>query len=324
MGYSHYTQLVGGSNTVPSVDEGLRAELEGRVTSTALNFVVVGEKTSAILRGSIPLPEQGPLIQITTSLTQNNTALNQVQSVCCEAILCFIFDKPDPSLLERLFAYEGTTAGNIHSAYYPFTLARKIYMLASVDQLQDPSRNLLIAEKAIHSLKPFAESSKTSENFCMFGVIEESTYTDTYHIGLPYRMVEACRLEQLEQYLEALSLLEKGIEDALLGGPTLILGMAYEQAGKLVKKWTGSDRLSMSFLVGSFQTYKDYGAIAKCAHMLSIYPGLRTAPSSSQGSFSISSPAAMIQSGSDSSGSNSATSDSVDLATVRFSCAPIG
>lgn len=142
---------------------------------------------------------------------------------------------------------------------------------------------------------------------------------------MPYCLAQACRLEHLNQYSEALALLENGIAEALLNGPTLLLGMAYERAGRLVKKWTGSDFLGRTFLSCAFQTYKDYGASAKCDTMAKYDSYLGQITSAIPMSLTMPSPTgANIQSAHSGSGSGSGSSistsnnssDSVDLATL--------
>ena len=133
-------------------------------------------------------------------------------------------------------------------------------------------------------------------------------------------MVDANRLEYLQDFPESLSILEKTLKNELANGPTLLLAMTYEQAANLVKKWTKSDFLSATFVTGALQTYKDVGALAKCAHME------RALYAAEENLVSIPSPFAFpptqrvacpIGSGPDSSGSNPVSaSDSVDLATL--------
>lgn len=135
-----------------------------------------------------------------------------------------------------------------------------------------------------------------------------------------YRLAEASRLEYLQDFPEAFGLLERTIKDEDTNGPTLLLAMAYEQAANLVKRWTKSDFLSRSFAAGALQTYRDVGALAKCAQLESVYSAsaepVATIPSR-LASPPTSGVVRSIESESDSAGSNPvAASDSVDLATL--------
>lgn len=155
--------------------------------------------------------------------------------------------------------------------------------------------------------------------------------TSPFNADMPCCLAQASRLEHLHRYKEALALLEGAIDESLSNGPTLLLGMAYERAGSMVKKWTGSDRLSRTYLNCAYRTYKDYGAAAKCEHMLKSDPYLIEAGNSIPTPLKLPSPSEVVnmassgqsgqsgQSGSQSGSSGSASansSDSVDLATL--------
>lgn len=138
-------------------------------------------------------------------------------------------------------------------------------------------------------------------------------------VGIPFRLASACLLEYSKQYSDALNLLEEVISLASPDGSTLLLALTYERAGRLVKKWTKNDRLSRTFLIKACQTYRDFGADAKCLQMETQY--------SSHTLFSPPSREPLVsvpdhnpsdsQSGSGSSGSQYAsTSESVDLAAL--------
>lgn len=135
-------------------------------------------------------------------------------------------------------------------------------------------------------------------------------------------MVEADRLEHCGSYPEALAILEIAINEALTNGPTLLLAMAYEQAGKLVSKWTRSQFLSGTFLAGAHQTYKELGASAKCSQMESVCSLPNEARVAIPTPIGIPSPAGSrsmgsVRSDTSTSGSGSTSSnDSVDLATI--------
>lgn len=133
-------------------------------------------------------------------------------------------------------------------------------------------------------------------------------------------MASACLLEHLKQYSEALNLLEEVIDLASQDGSTLLLALTYERAGRLAKKWTNNDRLSQTFHSKALQTYRKFGANAKCMQMETQYPGfvrfslpaIRPLPPA------LFDPhASDSQSGSGSSGSRpTSISDNVDLATL--------
>lgn len=133
------------------------------------------------------------------------------------------------------------------------------------------------------------------------------------------RLVEASRLEYLQDFPEALGLLERTIKDETINGPTLLLAMAYEQAANLVKRWTKSDFLSSSFAARALQTYRDFGALAKCAQLEGVHSASAEPVTITPSPPTSPSPGVVrsVESGSDSSGSNPvAASDSVDLATL--------
>lgn len=140
--------------------------------------------------------------------------------------------------------------------------------------------------------------------------------------GMLYRLAEAFRLQHRNQASGALASLEAAIDGALMNGPTILLGIAYEQAGKLTKQLTGSDRLSQVFLKCAFQTYSDYGATAKCKYMTDIYPTLVEMTAAMPSAFTLPSPSGLagsMPSGSQSGSSGTtsvAASDNVDLATL--------
>ncbi|KAF7986847.1 hypothetical protein HWV62_12562 [Athelia sp. TMB] len=306
IGYGYLTQLMGGANTVPPVGESWLKTLESSIPPSFLNFVVVPDMTSAFLKGLTVLPPEAPLIRppVPLELSSENILI-QVQATCCEAMLSFIFDRLDPSLLDRLILYKNKTPGNLHYLFWFFYEAKLIYGLAALGILPEPAIHLETADRAIEKMHHFANSAA---NYPIF--------------VLPYRMIEAARLEHIESYPEALALLEVAINEAVTNGPTLLLAMAYEQAGKLVLKWTRSDFLSGSFLIGAHQTFKELGAAAKCAQMESMYNVLNGAVGNIPASLSISSsaggvlPASGPESSNSGSGSGSSSADSVDLATL--------
>lgn len=135
-----------------------------------------------------------------------------------------------------------------------------------------------------------------------------------------FRLAEASRLEYLQDFPEAFGLLEHIIKDETSNGPTLLLAMAYEQAANLVKRWTKSDFLSSSFAAGSLQTYREFGALAKCTQLEKFHSTSAGPTAINPSRLSLPpTPGVVgsIESGSDSSGSNPVTaSDGVDLATL--------
>lgn len=172
LGSAYYTQIMGGASTIPTTDESYLMLLEQCAMPEFLNYVLIGDRTSAILTGTNTLPEHGSLIQFTLPLPSYGS-LAQMQAICCEAMLCFIFERPDPLLLDRLLACEGKTRGNLTSAYWPFSLARLIYELASLDKLPDATVNLAIADKAVESLRRFIPSTSAND-YPNFGRLADS------------------------------------------------------------------------------------------------------------------------------------------------------
>ncbi|KAF7986721.1 hypothetical protein HWV62_20268 [Athelia sp. TMB] len=291
MGYGYYAQLMGGLNLVPAFDASWLTILEGRVAPASLNFTIIGERSLAILKGTVPLEDKSPFIRLPVPLASEET-LVRVQYVTCEALHCSIFRRPDPTLLDQLIALKGKTPGIMHEAYYPFHIARLIYELAAVGLLENPTANIPVAEKARLTL----------------GKVPA------------LRLIDANRLEYLQDFPGSFSILEKTLKTESANGPTLLLAMTYEQAANLVKKWTKSDFLSATFVTGALQTYKDVGALAKCAHMESALYAAEETLVSVPSPFTFPTTqrvARSIGSGSDSSGSDPVSaSDSVDLATL--------
>lgn len=166
-GYAFHAQLMGGINTVPSVDETWMKILEGSIPATFLNFLVVAEMTSAYLKGLATLPAEAPLIRSPVPLDPENM-LVQVQAAACESMLSFIFNRLDPSLLDRLILYKNKTPGNLQCLFWSFYEAKLIYGLAALGTLPDPDVHLETARKAVERMHFFATSAFSHPIFCTY------------------------------------------------------------------------------------------------------------------------------------------------------------
>lgn len=141
-----------------------------------------------------------------------------------------------------------------------------------------------------------------------------------FSLGIPFLLASACLLEHLKQYSSALNLLEDVISLASLDGSTLLLALTYERAGRLVKKWTNNNRLSRTFLIKAFQTYREFGADAKCLQMETKYPSnTRFSPLTLDPlplTLSDPNPSDSLSGSGSSGGQYASTGESVDLATL--------
>lgn len=164
IGHLFYVQLLGGSNTLPLVDESWMTSLKERVTPLALNFPLIGKITSSIIKGLTPVPLTAPLIRLPEPLGQGD-AMFQLQAAGCEVILDVMFGQEEPELLDRLWLYKGKAPGAFQDACFPFVTALLTYRLAAIGKLPEPEINLKKADQEIESIKSLSDPPTSCSNF---------------------------------------------------------------------------------------------------------------------------------------------------------------